>query len=132
VGSAADPVAAADSLTGVLLDEMYPPALAKRLRDAGHNVVAVLDVEVGLASRTDEDVLARAGRANRCVVTENVADFARLAALGASHQRLIFVSAQRFPRTSGGLALLADALNELLDAKQLPGQDGVIWLAPGR
>ncbi len=107
MGSAAGPVAAADSLTGVLLDEMYPPALAKRLRDAGHNVVAVLDVEVGLTSRSDEDVLAWAARTNRCVVTENVADFARLAALGASDQGLVFVSAQRFPRTSAGLARLA-------------------------
>ena len=61
MGSAAGPVAAADSLTGVLLDEMYPPALAERLRDAGHNVAAVLDVEVGLASRSDEDVFGLGG-----------------------------------------------------------------------
>jgi hypothetical protein len=111
---------------------MYPPALAKRLRDNGHDVLAVLDVEVGLASRSDEDVLSWAARTNRCVVTENVADFARLAAQEAPHYGLIFVSAQRFPRTSTGLARLADALNALLDAKQLPGQDGVIWLAPNR
>jgi hypothetical protein len=48
----------AGALTGVLLDEMYPPALAQRLRDKGHDVLAVLDVEVGLASRSDDDVLA--------------------------------------------------------------------------
>jgi len=50
----------------------------KRLRDNGHDVLAVLDGEVGLASRSDEDVLAWASRTNQCVVTENVADFARL------------------------------------------------------
>jgi hypothetical protein len=67
----------AEALTGVLLDEMYPPALAKRLRDKGYDVLAVLDVEVGLASRSDDDVLAWAARNNRCVVTENIRDFAR-------------------------------------------------------
>jgi predicted nuclease of predicted toxin-antitoxin system len=130
VGGPADPATAEDTLTGVLLDEICPPALAKRLRDNGHDVLAVLDVEVGLASRSDEDVLAWAARNNRCVVTENVADFARLAAQGATHHGLIFVSAQRFPRTSAGLNRLADGLNALLDAQQLPGQDGIAWLAP--
>jgi predicted nuclease of predicted toxin-antitoxin system len=132
VGGPADPATATDELTCVLLDEMYPPALANRVRDNGHDVLAVLDVEVGLTSRSDEDVLAWAVRTNRCAVTENVADFARLAAQGATHRSLIFVSAQRFPRTSAGLAKLGDALNALLDAKQLPGPDGVIWLAPSR
>jgi predicted nuclease of predicted toxin-antitoxin system len=132
VGGPAEPATATGTVNGLRLDEMYPPPLAKRLRDNGHDVLAVLDVEVGLASRSDEDVLAWAARTNRCVVTENVADFARPAAQGATHYGLIFVSAQRFPRTSTGLARLADALNALLDAKQLPGQDGVIWLAPSR
>ncbi|MCP2327524.1 putative nuclease of putative toxin-antitoxin system [Hamadaea flava] len=116
-------------MTGVLLDEMYPPALAKRLRDKGHDVLAALDVEVGLASRSDDDVLAWAARNNRCVVTENVSDFARLAAQGAAHAGIVFVSAQRFPRTSNGLVRLGDALEALLAEKHLPGPDGVIWLA---
>jgi predicted nuclease of predicted toxin-antitoxin system len=54
---------------------MYPPSLAQRLRDKGHDVVAVLDVAVGLASRSDDDVLAWAARNNRCVVTETVSDW---------------------------------------------------------
>jgi len=119
-------------LTGLLLDEMYPPALAKRLRDMGHDVLAVLDVEVGLASRSDEDVLAWAARNNRCVVTENVSDFARLAAQGATHAGLVFVSAQRFPRTADGLARLGNALDVLLAAKELPGADTTIWLSIDR
>lgn len=130
MGIPAEPAAPSDGLNRVLLDEMYPPALAQRLRDNGHDVLAVLDVEVGLASRSDEDVLAWAARNHRCVVTENIADFARLAGQGATHHGLIFVSAQRFPRTRNGLTRLTDALNALLDAKQLPRQDAVIWLAP--
>jgi len=45
-------------VTGVLLDEMYPPALAQKLRADGHDVLTVLDLEVGLASRSAADVLA--------------------------------------------------------------------------
>jgi len=52
---------------------MYPLALAKRLRDKGCDVLAALDVEVGLSSRSDDDVLAWAARNNRCVVTEKSA-----------------------------------------------------------
>jgi hypothetical protein len=107
---------------------MYPPSLAQRLRAGGHDVVAVLDVEVGLASKSDEDVLAWAARNNRCVVTENVSDFARLAGQGFAHSGLVFVSSRRFPRTAAGLHRLGDRLNALIAAKQLPGKDGIIWL----
>jgi hypothetical protein len=107
---------------------MYPPALAQRLRTDGHDVVAVLDVEVGLASKSDEDVLTWAARNNRCVVTENVTDFARLAQQGFAHCGLVFVSSQRFPRTGSGLHRLGCALDALLSSKQLPGRDGITWL----
>ena len=128
MGSPAEASAEAEVLTGVILDEMYPPALAHRLRADGHDVVAVLDVEVGLASKSDEDVLTWAARNNRCVVTENVSDFVRLAQQGFAHCGLVFVSSRRFPRTASGLHRLGDALDALLSAKQLPGREGVTWL----
>jgi predicted nuclease of predicted toxin-antitoxin system len=115
-------------IEGILLDEMYPPALAERLRDSGHDAVAVLDVEVVLGSRSDSDVLAWATRHRRCVVTENVSDFARLASLDVTHCGLVFVRAQRYPRTSSGLVRLGDALDALLASKRLPGQNGILWL----
>jgi hypothetical protein len=118
-------------VTGLLLDEMYPPSLAGQLRDHGHDVVAALEVEVGLSSKSDDDVLAWAARNNRCVATENVRDFARLASV-TPHAGIIFVSSQRFPRTRRGLARLAAALDDVLTAKRLPPADGVIWLSsPG-
>jgi hypothetical protein len=86
-----------------------------------------LEVEVGLSSKSDDDVLAWAARNNRCVVTENVRDFARLASM-TSHAGIIFVSSQRFPRTRSGLVRLVAALDHLLTAKCLPPADGVIWL----
>ena len=128
MGSPAAASAEAEGLTGVILDEMYPPALAQRLRAEGHDVVAVLDIEVGLASKSDEDVLTWAARNNRCVVTENVSDFARLAQQGFAHCGLVFVSSRRFPRTSSGLHRLGVALEDLLSSKQLPGIAGTTWL----
>ncbi|MEU4713312.1 DUF5615 family PIN-like protein [Micromonospora purpureochromogenes] len=114
-------------MTALLLDEMYPPALARQLRDRGHDVLAALDLEVGLSSRSDEDVLAWATRHQRCVVTENVRDFARLAPL-MPHAGIILVSARRFPRTRGGLARLVDALDAVLATKSVPTPDSVAWL----
>jgi predicted nuclease of predicted toxin-antitoxin system len=92
VGSPAEASAEAEALTSVLLDEMYPPVLAQQLRASGHDVVAVLEVEVGLAAKTDEDVLAWAARHGRCVVTENISDFMRLAQQRFGHAGLILVS----------------------------------------
>lgn len=128
MGSPAEASAEAEVLTGVVLDEMYPPVLAQRLRAKGHDVVAVLDVEVGLASKSDEDVLTWAARNDRCVVTENVSDFARLAQQGFAHCGLVFVNSRRFPRTESGLHRMGEALHALLSQKGLPGRDGVTWL----
>jgi hypothetical protein len=92
--------------------------------------LAVLDMQVGLASRADDDVLAWAARNDRCVVTENVSDFARLAALGVPHAGIVLVSPQRFPRTANGLNRIGAALHAVLSAKSLPPRGGVIWLSP--
>ncbi len=116
-------------MSGVLLDEMYPPSLARQLRAHGHDVVAALEVEVGLASRSDDDVLGWATRNERCVVTENIRDFARLASM-VPHAGIVLVSSQRFPRTRSGLARLSAALDALVASKGLPPPDGVAWLTP--
>lgn len=115
-------------MRALLLDEMYPPALAERLRSAGHDVVAATAVEVGLAARSDEDLLAWALRDDRCVVTENVSDFSRLARY-APHAGIIFVLAKRYPRTRAGLHRLGGQLDQLLRDKRTPGQGEVHWLA---
>jgi Domain of unknown function (DUF5615) len=111
----------------MLLDEMYPPSLAHKLRADGHDVVAVLDLDVGLASRSDADVLAWAARNERCVVTENVRDFARLASI-TPHAGIVFVSPRRFPRTAAGLARLGPALGDLLVDSRLPVPGRVLWI----
>lgn len=63
----------------LLLDEMYPRLLAEQLRDAGYDVVAVVE-RPELIGRPDVDIVRWALDHRRVVVTENVVDFAMLAA----------------------------------------------------
>lgn len=94
----------------------------------GHDAVAAGEIEVGLAARSDPEVLVWARRNDRCVVTENVSDFARLARHDP-HAGLIFVLAKRYPRTPSGLHRLGEQLDRLLHDKQSPGSGEVHWLA---
>lgn len=61
----------------LLLDEMFPPAVAEQLRVRGHDVVAVAEV-AGLAGCADREVFEHAQAEGRAVATENVPDFVRL------------------------------------------------------
>jgi Domain of unknown function (DUF5615) len=85
----------------LLLDEMYPPSIAQGLRDRGHDAVAVVE-RPELRQLADDAVFAAAQRERRAVVTENVADFARIAddhdRRGAAHHGLVLVPPGRYPR----------------------------------
>jgi uncharacterized protein DUF5615 len=111
----------------LLLDEMYPPALAASLRDQGHDVLAVAALPE-LAGRPDDMVLDAATRGGRCLVTENVRDFAVLARQ-ASHGGLLFVNADFWPRSPAALKRLADALSQLVAETRVPGPGEVSWLS---
>ncbi|MGH3913828.1 MAG: DUF5615 family PIN-like protein, partial [Pseudonocardiaceae bacterium] len=80
----------------LLLDEMYPPALAEKLRAQGHDVLAVAE-DFDLVGSDDEAVLAYAIAAQRCLVTENVRDFAALAK-HTTHYGLLLTHPRRWPR----------------------------------
>lgn len=112
--------------TRLLLDEMYPPALAEILRERGHDVTAVAALP-GLVGADDATVFAAARTEQRCVVTENVRDFAVLARQG-QHAGVLFAHARRWPRTRPGLAKLADALDTALGYGRVPGPGAVDWL----
>ena len=91
-------------MTGrLLLDEMYPPALAEVLGHYGRDALAVAGLEE-LAGSPDTVILETASGAEGCLVTENVRDFAVLIR-HASHSGVLFVNAQRWP----GLAKGTDA-----------------------
>lgn len=115
---------------------MFPPAVARALRDRGHDVVAVAETS-GLRTREDADILDAAVAQGRAVVTENVRDFMRLDAAvreqGGTHTGLVFILKAGLP-TSGGR--LVGALTLLLDAclastEAIAAQPGFIaWPSP--
>lgn len=59
-----------------LIDEMFPTDIAEALRRQGHDAVGVR--ELGLAGRSDAELLTIAVRDGRVVVTENAVDFVGL------------------------------------------------------
>ncbi len=110
---------------------MYPARLAAALRAAG--VEAATVVELGLAGSPDPDVFAAATARGYSVLTENVGDFARLAAersaAGGHHCGLLIALSSRFSRQPAGSAALVAAV---VDAVVQSLEDRVVYLkAPG-
>lgn len=109
----------------LLLDEMYPPAIAEQLRDRGHYVEAVVD-RPELRSLPDEQLFAVAQSEQRAVVTENVVDFAPIAdaydSRGAAHYGVIFLSPAKYRR---GDASTVGRMVEALDVLLRPSADGI-------
>jgi hypothetical protein len=101
----------------LLLDEMFPGAMAERLCAKGHDVRAVVATP-GLAGLPDEEVLIGAAEAGRALVTANIKDFmpidARYRATGRSHAGLIMVATKTFPQNRGFVAEVTSALDSLL------------------
>lgn len=111
----------------LLLDEMYPPALAPALQAHGIDAVAVLYPGIGLSGRSDEDVLQWATDHQRVVVTENVKDFALLAA-SMTHRGIVFVSSSRFPRTRNALPAIVAALAAWTTSQDETSDAPINWL----
>ena len=105
----------------LLLNDMYPAALATALRQVG--IDASTASELGLAGRSDPDVFEAAAAAGSAVLTENVSDFARLAAeainAGAHHSGILIALSSRFSRRTAGMRPLVAAITaasaEILD-----------------
>ena len=117
----------------LLLDEMHAPRAAARLRDRGHDAVAVKE-RAALIGMSDEDLLQAATVDERAVVTENVKDFAPLhqhiSAAGQRHAGLIFTHPRRFPRSAPDhVRVLADALGAFLaeHGPMLDDADSFLW-----
>lgn len=116
----------------LLLDVHHSAAIAERLQAEGHDVVAAAS-DHSLSRLCDEELLRFATGAGRAVVTENVADFDRVArAWGASrehHAGLVFTSRTRFHRGSRAYpGNLISALRVLLDAEPGSPPDRLFWL----
>jgi len=117
----------------LLLDEHYSPSLAEKLRERGHDAVAVQE-EVDLRGMLDPDLFAEAQRRNCALLTENVADYIVLDAEYRSrhlaHWGLVFTSNRTFPRGKAStVGALVRALDELLRKADSGGPSSmVIWL----
>jgi predicted nuclease of predicted toxin-antitoxin system len=111
----------------LLLDEMYSPALADALRAV--DVDASTVIELGLPGRPDPDVFAAAVARGQAMLTENVADFARISAehltAGHRHPGVLIALSSRFSRRPAGIGPLVSAIRAVAD-QQL--EDRVVYL----
>ncbi len=115
----------------LLLDEMYPAALADLLRGAGMDAVTVTDLR--LTGAPDLEIFTAARAARRAVLTENVADFTQLAAdhatSGGYYAGLLIALSSRFTRRPAGLQPLAVAIQAVAEENV---DDRVVYLQPLR
>jgi predicted nuclease of predicted toxin-antitoxin system len=118
----------------LLLDAMFDPEIANRLRGRGHDATAASGDHT-LDSLLDADLFAFAQAEQRAVVTENVPDFLPLDELyraeGRPHHGLILTTNSGFPRSSpatlGRLVLALEAF--LRDQPPEPLAESIVhWL----
>ena len=87
----------------LLIDEMYPPAIAEQLRNSEHDVEAVTE-RSELRGIADTDIFVLAQQEQRAVVTENIADFSVIAdgydRRSHAHHGLVLVPPGAYPRGS--------------------------------
>ena len=113
----------------LLLDEMFPGAIAAALVERGHDVVAV-SADRALRSLDDASIFEHALR-GRAVVTEDV-DYVRLDAIwrteGRSHFGVVLTSVTSFPRHRAGfIGDLTRALESFLDDHRGDERASAIW-----
>lgn len=102
----------------LVLDEMYPPAIAEQLRARGHDVDAVTG-RSELRALADTDLFALAQTEQRAVVTENIPDFSVIAddydQRSRAHHGLILVVPGNYPRDNPRtIGRMVTALEKLL------------------
>jgi Domain of unknown function (DUF5615) len=98
----------------LLLDEMFSPVIAAKLRERDHDVVAVVE-RPDLRSLTDDVVFDASSAEKRWLVTENVKDFRpillRAIQAGTLSTGVLFTSSRTFPRSRQNPGPLVEALD---------------------
>jgi hypothetical protein len=111
----------------VLVDEMYPAAVAEALQAVGIEATTV--AELRLAGASDPEVFGAAVAGGCSVLTENVGDFTRIAAqhstAGGHHDGVLIALSSRISRRPAGLQPLIAAIKAVAD-EQI--EDRVIYL----
>ncbi len=112
----------------LLLDEMHSPSIAEALTRESWDVMAVASM-ADLRGMPDGDLLTYAAASGRAVVTENIVDFALLAAQWAAENRphagLLYTNPKRFNRAT--LAYPGNLINALRTFLEDPPIDGESW-----
>ncbi len=97
----------------LLLDEMLGPRLAAQLRDRGFDVATVVE-RPDLRGQSDETVLQAGAEEHRVVITQNVADLARLhqqwSQSGRQHAGVVVLTGQAFPQSRAFVGQVVAAL----------------------
>ena len=116
----------------LLLDEMFPQAMADQLNAKGHDVRAVV-ANPEFVGLPDEDILIGATEAGRTLVTANIKDFmpidARYRAASRVHAGLIMVSSKTFPQNRAYVTAITTALDALLATDGGIQAGAVVFLA---
>lgn len=103
----------------LLLDEMYPAALADALRAAGIDATTV--GEQRIAGLSDVELFAKAAAGGHVLLTENVGDFTRIAVehsiAGAHHPGVLIALSSRFSRRRAGIPSLVGAILSIAEQK---------------
>ena len=105
----------------LLLDEMYSPEIARRLRNRGHDAVSIRE-RPDLIGTADSQLFAVMAAEDRTIVTNNVVDyvplFRRALADGSDHAALFLTSDRSMPRTKAGIGRFLNVLEDLLTERQ--------------
>ena len=111
----------------LLLDEMIFPAIARELRNDGHDVDAIKRDRPELQSLLDAEIVRRMAVEGRGIVTNDIADFAplheRLVAAGEEHYGMVFTTDATLPRNKASVLLWVKTLAEVLDLH--PAEDAL-------
>jgi predicted nuclease of predicted toxin-antitoxin system len=101
----------------ILVDEMYSATVAGELHAAGIGATTVGDLRLSGAS--DPEVFGAAVAGGYTVLTENVGDFARIAAehstAGGHHQGVLIALSNRFSRRLAGIGPSVAAIQAIAD-----------------
>jgi hypothetical protein len=110
---------------------MYSAVHAHALKAAGIDAVTV--IELGLAGRSDPDVFAAAVAGESVLLTENVADLARISAehlsAGLHHSGVLIALSSRFSRRRTGVGALHAAVRSVSDQAL---EDRIVYLTQQR
>jgi hypothetical protein len=94
---------------------MYPATVAGALEAAGFEATTVADLR--LAGASDPEVFGAAVAGGYSLLTENVSDFARIAAdhstAGGHHHGVLIALSSRFSRRRAGIGPLVAAIQAL-------------------